>query len=39
MIDEKRIQAMREGLREVINQPDPLHQLISEETRTERFND
>lgn len=33
MIDEKRIQAMREGIREVINQPDPLHQLISEETR------
>ena len=32
-IDENRIQAMREGIREVINQPDPLHQLISEETR------
>ncbi len=33
MIDDERIQAMREGISEVINQPDPLHQLISEETR------
>ena len=33
MIDDERIQAMCEGISEVINQPDPLHQLISEETR------
>lgn len=30
MIDEKRIQGMCEGITQVMNQPDPIHQVLSE---------